>query len=174
MSYLAFDKFFPRIILRWKRPTFTDPVEKIIPRHCAVEIRNQDTHRSYQAHDLLKPRWLAGRRQNCFPPRAIGLDVLFVRDQHFDWDMNVRIVQQSDNQAGFARHSRVHGVAGVEIAKDRIGRISRTTADDVARVKVPHMDWNASLLEILFDLLPEIESDVFQLDVAGGIPLRPR
>jgi len=45
MGYLACDKFLPGIVLWGKRPAFADPVEKIIPRQCAVEVGNQNAHR---------------------------------------------------------------------------------------------------------------------------------
>jgi len=79
-----------------KRPAFADHVEKIVSRHCAVEIGDQNAHRInlYEAPNLvrfsqsLKPRWLSGRCQNGGPPDAVGVDVFLFTDQHLDRDMD--------------------------------------------------------------------------------------
>jgi hypothetical protein len=38
--------------------------------------------------DLLEPRRLSGRCQNGVPPDAVGVDVLLLKDQHLDRDMD--------------------------------------------------------------------------------------
>ena len=96
MGYLARDKFFPGIVLWGKRPAFADRVEKIISRHCAVKIGDQNAHRInlnetpnlVRFRQSLKPRWLSGRCQNGGPPYSIGVDVLLFTHQHLDRDMD--------------------------------------------------------------------------------------
>ena len=88
--------------------------------------------------------------------------------------MDKRIVQESDNQAGFAGHRCMHGVACVEITQDRIGRVGGAASNQVAWVEVPHDDLNVGLLKISLDFFAEKQADVFQLDVAGliAVPCR--
>ena len=70
----------------------------------------------YSATDILfEPRRLPGYGQNGLPPEAIRVDLLFLKHQDLDRDMDKCVMQKSDNQAGFASHRGVHGIARIQI-----------------------------------------------------------
>src|SRR5262245_61350101 len=47
--------------------------------------------------NLLEPHRLPGCRQNGLPPKAIGVHLRFLKDQHLDGNMDKGIMQKSDN-----------------------------------------------------------------------------
>jgi SAM-dependent methyltransferase len=64
---------------------------------------------------LFESRRLPGYGQNGLPPEAIRVDLFFLKHQHLDRDMDKCVMQKSDNQAGFASHRGVHGIARIQI-----------------------------------------------------------
>ena len=70
----------------------------------------------HSATDIsFESRRLPGYGQNGLPPEAIRVDLLFLKHQHLDRDMDKCVMQKSDNQAGFASHRGVHGIARIQI-----------------------------------------------------------
>ena len=82
MGYLAGHEFFPGIVFRGEWPPFADQVEKIVPGQGTVEIGNQNAHVLFESHRL------PGCCQDGPPPNAIGVDLLLLKDQHLDRDMD--------------------------------------------------------------------------------------
>jgi hypothetical protein len=95
MGYLTCDKFSPRIVLRGKRPAFANRSKKSY--RVTVPSKSEIKMLTDLDDGLLKPRRLSGRRQNGVPPDIVWIDVFFFRCEHLDGNMNIGIVQQSDD-----------------------------------------------------------------------------
>ena len=84
--------------------------------------------------------------------------------------MDEFVVQQPDDEAGFSSHRGMHGAAGEQITREPRPR-HLPAPNDVARVKVAHQDREVLALKIGFDLFAQVESDIPQLHIPGGVTL---
>jgi hypothetical protein len=56
-----------------------------------------EERRALGKRHLFESRRLPGRRQNGLPPKAIGIDLLLLKDQHLNRDMDKCVMQKTDN-----------------------------------------------------------------------------
>jgi hypothetical protein len=68
---------------------------------------------------------LAGRGEDRAPPTAGGVEALRVLGQQFNGDMDETIVKEADDEAGFASH---RGMGGVARETKRSSKLSRRSA----------------------------------------------
>ncbi len=112
---------------------------------------------------------LAGGGQHRAPAGAIQIQALLLADQQFDRYMNKEVMQQADHQTGLAGHRGVDGVAGEEIAENRVLGVRRDAADQVAGIEIAQRRRNALRLKVMLNALAQERADVLELDVARGV-----
>ena len=56
-----------------------------------------EERRALRKRHLFESRRLPGCRQNGLPPKAIGINLLLLKDQHLNRDMDKCVMQKSDN-----------------------------------------------------------------------------
>ena len=76
-----------------------------------------------------------------------------MRGEKFDRDMDETLVEEADDEASLAGHRGVDGMAGEEVAEQRVFAVRGAAADLVTRVEVAQDDGNTLGFKIRLDPL---------------------
>ena len=122
-----------------------------------------------EVKNLLKTRRLAGDLHDGLPEFARGVHLTAAVDDKVDGHVDIAAVPPADQHGRLARHGGVHGVLGQPRTVNIVLSGGRDAANGVARVNVFEGGFNAQFLKVGRDPIPQINADIFELLVAGGV-----
>ncbi len=117
----------------------------------------------------MESRRLACGFEHGEPDIFARVDVSAGRGSNAHGKMNVCAVPAGDDDSGLACHSCVDRILCQSHAVNPVLRAGRDAANDVAWVDVFEVDLGLALAEILVDPLFEVDADVLQFLVSGGV-----
>ena len=86
--------------------------------------------------------------------------------QQLDRNVDELFVHEADDESGLAGHRRMNRMTRKEVAQNRVLRIGRAAADEIARIELPHHNGDLFRLEVGFDPFSQKEPDVLEFDIA--------
>ena len=105
------------------------------------------------------------------PEPSLGLYLPPSRNGQSNRHVRELTLPAADNHVGSPRHCRMNRVLSQHQAKGGVVRTRRHAPNCVARVNVFQVEFRASLLEVLNNLVLEIQSHVTEPNISRSVPL---
>jgi hypothetical protein len=115
---------------------------------------------------ILQTERLTGILQYISPERPFKIHMVTGTDSNIDGKMDEPVVHQTYQELGLSCHGRMHSMSTQAGTIDRVKGVCRSTSDDVGRIDILHIAFDALFGKILKNLILEEKTDVMELEIA--------